>query len=107
MNWIGLGGGIVPGSILLGGEPTLEKVRFAANSLKLPYKTLYVSGEESQKQIKNACRKDTQRRIAYILTETRHKTSSNKSHSARNRNYNSIQTLHTDYIEPTPGSISN
>jgi DNA repair protein RadA/Sms len=49
-----LGGGIVPGSlILLGGEPGIGKSTLLLQiSLKLPYKTLYVSGEESQKQIK-------------------------------------------------------
>jgi DNA repair protein RadA/Sms len=45
-----LGGGIVPGSFFRrrtrNGKPLLQI------SLKLPYKTLYVSGEESQKQIK-------------------------------------------------------
>jgi DNA repair protein RadA/Sms len=45
-----LGGGIVPGSlILLGGEPGIGKSTLLLQiSLKLPYKTLYVSGEESQ-----------------------------------------------------------
>ena len=49
-----LGGGIVPGSlILLGGEPGIGKSTLLLQiSLRLPYKTLYVSGEESQKQIK-------------------------------------------------------
>ena len=49
-----LGGGSVPGSlILLGGEPGIGKSTLLLQiSLKLPYKTLYVSGEESQKQIK-------------------------------------------------------
>src|SRR5690606_4265933 len=49
-----LGGGIVPGSlILLGGEPGIGKSTLLLQiSLKLPYKTLYVSGEESQQQIK-------------------------------------------------------
>ncbi|OXE94979.1 DNA repair protein RadA, partial [Flavobacterium piscis] len=48
-----LGGGIVPGSLtLLGGEPGIGKSTLLLQiSLKLPYKTLYVSGEESQKQI--------------------------------------------------------
>ena len=48
-----LGGGIVPGSlILLGGEPGIGKSTLLLQiSLKLPYRTLYVSGEESQKQI--------------------------------------------------------
>ncbi|MGK0324486.1 MAG: DNA repair protein RadA/Sms, partial [Psychroserpens sp.] len=49
-----LGGGLVPGSLtLLGGEPGIGKSTLLLQiSLKLPYKTLYVSGEESQKQIK-------------------------------------------------------
>src|SRR5690606_22865628 len=49
-----LGGGIVPGSlILLGGEPGIGKSTLLLQiSLRLPFRTLYVSGEESQKQIK-------------------------------------------------------
>ena len=49
-----LGGGIVPGSmILLGGEPGIGKSTLLLQlSLKLPYKVLYVSGEKRQKQIK-------------------------------------------------------
>ncbi|MBT8261007.1 MAG: DNA repair protein RadA, partial [Bacteroidia bacterium] len=46
-----LGGGIVPGSLtLLGGEPGIGKSTLLLQiSLNLQYKTLYVSGEESQK----------------------------------------------------------
>jgi len=49
-----LGGGIVPGSlVLLGGEPGIGKSTLLLQiALKLSNKTLYVSGEESQKQIK-------------------------------------------------------
>ena len=49
-----LGGGIVSGSlILLGGEPGIGKSTLMLQlALKLSCKTLYVSGEESQKQIK-------------------------------------------------------
>ena len=49
-----LGGGIVPGCLtLLGGEPGIGKSTLLLQiALKLPYKILYVSGEESQKQIK-------------------------------------------------------
>src|SRR5690606_17745154 len=56
-----LGGGIVPGSmILLGGEPGIGKSTLLLQlSLKLPYRVLYVSGEESQKQIKMRDRKST------------------------------------------------
>ena len=51
-----LGGGMVQGSLtLLGGEPGIGKSTLLLQiALSLPYKTLYVSGEESQKQIKNA-----------------------------------------------------
>ena len=42
----------MPGSlILLGGEPGIEKHFNAANIFKLPFKTLYVSGEESQNKL--------------------------------------------------------
>ena len=49
-----LGGGIIPGSlILLGGEPGIGKSTLLLQiSVTLPYSTLYVSGEESQSQIK-------------------------------------------------------
>src|SRR5215217_6538426 len=69
-----LGGGIVPGSlILLGGEPGIGKSTLLLQiSLKLPYKTLYVSGEESQKQIKMRAERITPSSDnCYILTETK------------------------------------
>ena len=49
-----LGGGIVPGSItLLGGEPGIGKsTLFLQISLKINIRVLYVSGEESENQIK-------------------------------------------------------
>lgn len=69
-----LGGGIVPGSlILLGGEPGIGKSTLLLQiALKLQYKTLYVSGEESQKQIKmRAERINPSSNNCYILTETK------------------------------------
>ena len=106
-----LGGGIVPGSlILLGGEPGIGKSTLLLQiSLKLPYKTLYVSGEESQKQIKmRAERINPNSDNCYILTET--KTQNIFRHIVETQPdiviIDSIQTLHTDYIESTPGSIS-
>ena len=69
-----LGGGIVPGSlILLGGEPGIGKSTLLLQiSLSLPYKTLYVSGEESQKQIKMRAERITPNGDnCYILTETK------------------------------------
>ena len=68
-----LGGGMVPGSLtLLGGEPGIGKSTLLLQiALQLPYKTLYVSGEESQKQIKmRAERVDPDSQNCYILTET-------------------------------------
>ena len=69
-----LGGGLVPGSLtLLGGEPGIGKSTLLLQvSLKLPYKTLYVSGEESQKQIKMRAERITPNSDnCYILTETK------------------------------------
>jgi len=106
-----LGGGIVPGSLtLLGGEPGIGKSTLLLQiSLKLPYKTLYVSGEESQKQIKmRAERINPNSDNCYILTET--KTQNIFRHIVETEPdiviIDSIQTLHTDYIESTAGSIS-
>jgi DNA repair protein RadA/Sms len=106
-----LGGGIVPGSLtLLGGEPGIGKSTLLLQiSLQLPYKTLYVSGEESQKQIKmRAERINPNSDNCYILTET--KTQNIFRHIIETEPdiviIDSIQTLHTDYIESTAGSIS-
>jgi len=106
-----LGGGIVPGSLtLLGGEPGIGKSTLMLQiALQLPYKTLYVSGEESAQQIKmRAERIHPGSENCYILTET--KTQSIFSQIAELNPdivvIDSIQTLHTDYIESSPGSIS-
>lgn len=106
-----LGGGIVPGSlILLGGEPGIGKSTLLLQiSLKLPYKTLYVSGEESQKQIKmRAERITTGGDNCYILTETKTQNIFRQISEIEPDVViiDSIQTLHTDYIESSPGSIS-
>lgn len=106
-----LGGGIVPGSlILLGGEPGIGKSTLLLQiSLKLPYKTLYVSGEESQKQIKMRAERITpEGDNCYILTETKTQNIFKQIEelSPDVVIIDSIQTLHTDYIESSPGSIS-
>ncbi|WP_396144424.1 DNA repair protein RadA [Flavobacterium sp.] len=106
-----LGGGIVPGSLtLLGGEPGIGKSTLLLQiSLKLPYKTLYVSGEESQKQIKMRAERITPNGDnCYILTETKTQNIFQQIQEIEPEIViiDSIQTLHTDYIESTAGSIS-
>lgn len=106
-----LGGGIVPGSmILLGGEPGIGKSTLLLQvALKLPYKTLYVSGEESQKQIKmRAERIYPKETNCYILTETKTQNIFKQIEALEPDIVviDSIQTLHSDYIESSSGSIS-
>lgn len=106
-----LGGGIVPGSlVLLGGEPGIGKSTLLLQiSLKLPFKTLYVSGEESQKQIKmRAERIHPESEKCYILTETKTQNIFRQIQELEPDIViiDSIQTLHTDYIESSAGSIS-
>ncbi len=111
-----LGGGIVPGSlVLIGGEPGIGKstlllqTALALNSRKI----LYVSGEESEQQIKmRADRLSGERGVAsgelYVVSET-----------ATQRIFehidavgpdvviiDSIQTVSTEHIESSAGSIS-
>lgn len=106
-----LGGGLVAGSLtLLGGEPGIGKSTLLLQiALKLPYKTLYVSGEESQKQIKmRAERIQNISQDCYILTETRTQTIFKHIQDTEPDVViiDSIQTLHSDYMEASAGSIS-
>jgi DNA repair protein RadA/Sms len=106
-----LGGGIVPGSlILLGGEPGIGKSTLMLQvSLKLPYKTLYVSGEESQKQIKlRAERIQPLNDTCYILTETKTQNIFKQIEALQPDVVviDSIQTLQSDYLESSAGSVS-
>ncbi|TXK71529.1 DNA repair protein RadA [Mesonia sp. HuA40] len=106
-----LGGGLVPGSLtLLGGEPGIGKSTLLLQvSLQLPYKTLYVSGEESLQQIKmRAQRIGNDTKNCYILTETKtqHIFRQIEQLSPEILIIDSIQTLQTDYIDSSAGSIS-
>jgi len=106
-----LGGGLVPGSLtLLGGEPGIGKSTLMLQiALKLPFKTLYVSGEESQKQIKmRAERIDNTTDNCFVLTETNTQNIFKQIQEIEPEIViiDSIQTLHTDYIETSAGSIS-
>ncbi len=106
-----LGGGLVPGSLtLLGGEPGIGKSTLLLQiALKLPYKTLYVSGEECQKQIKmRAERINPLHNNCYVLTETKTQNIFKQIEALEPDIVviDSIQTLHSDYIESSSGSIS-
>lgn len=106
-----LGGGLVPGSLtLLGGEPGIGKSTLLLQiALLLPFRTLYVSGEESQKQIKMRADRITQREDnCYILTETKTQQIFRQVAELEPEILiiDSIQTLHTDHIDSSPGSIS-
>lgn len=106
-----LGGGLVPGSlVLLGGEPGIGKSTLLLQiALRLPYNTLYVSGEESLKQIKmRADRIHPNNTSCFILTETKTQQIFQQiaAISPDIVVIDSIQTLHTDYIESSAGSIS-
>ena len=107
-----LGGGIVPGSIVLvAGEPGIGKsTLFLQDALLLKnVKTLYVSGEESEQQIKmRADRLGISNENFYILTETNTQIifKEVKKLQPGLLIIDSIQTLHTPYVESAPGSIS-
>lgn len=106
-----LGGGLVPGSLtLLGGEPGIGKSTLLLQiSLNLKQKTLYVSGEESEQQIKmRAERINPNPANCYILTETKTQNIFKQIETLQPEIViiDSIQTLHSDYIESSAGSIS-
>ncbi len=109
-----VGGGVVPGcSLLIGGDPGIGKstllLQLAGNFAQLGIKTLYVTGEESQNQIKIradrlginsdlidvACLIDTEEIIAAL----------NKD-SFKFLIIDSIQTLKTPYLESSSGTVS-
>ncbi len=107
-----LGGGLVPGSlILLGGEPGIGKstlalqLALALNELK----TLYISGEESPQQIKlRADRLGMSNDNCFILSETLVESIiiQIQNISPDLIIIDSVQTLQTDEIESSPGSVS-
>lgn len=108
-----LGGGIVPGSIvLIGGEPGIGKstllLQLALNLKNL--KILYISGEESEQQIKmRAMRMQTaEPSNCFILTETSTQNIFKQIESLEPQLVivDSIQTLYSSHIESTPGSVS-
>ncbi|MET3503771.1 DNA repair protein RadA/Sms [Mucilaginibacter rubeus] len=112
-----LGGGIVPGSlVLIGGEPGIGKSTLMLQlALNMPnQKVLYVSGEESERQIKMRAERLASPEGgvigegAYILTETSTQNIFKQIESLEPDMVviDSIQTLHSAHIESTPGSVS-
>jgi DNA repair protein RadA/Sms len=106
-----LGGGLVKGSVtLLGGEPGIGKSTLILQiSLAIPDKVLYVSGEESQSQIKmRAERIQKNASNCLILTETNTQQIFKNIEKIQPQILviDSIQTLHTNAIDASPGSIS-
>src|SRR5690606_24134696 len=107
-----LGGGIVPGSlILIGGEPGIGKSTLMLQvALMLKGTTvLYVSGEESESQIKmRADRMHLKSDNCYILSETNTQLIFQQIEALEPHLLvlDSIQTLHSKHVESTAGSVS-
>lgn len=107
-----LGGGLVPGSLILfGGEPGIGKstllLQLAVSTPGL--KVLYVSGEESDQQIKmRAERIGIINEACFILTETNVQNIFKQAEQTQPQLLviDSIQTLYSSQIESSPGSIS-
>jgi len=107
-----LGGGLVPGSmVLVGGEPGIGKSTLMLQiALQMRgARVLYVTGEESAQQIRmRADRIGVKNDECYIMTET---STSNILRQLEEIEpqlavIDSIQTLSTDIIDSSPGSIS-
>src|SRR5689334_9758069 len=107
-----LGGGIVPGSIvLIAGEPGIGKsTLFLQNGLSLKDITvLYISGEESEQQIKmRADRLKLKSENFYLLTETSTQTIFQEIKKLKPHLVivDSIQTIQSSLIDSSAGSIS-
>ena len=106
-----LGGGVVPGSlVLIGGEPGIGKSTLLLQiSLEIKNKVLYVTGEESQQQIRRrANRINNDSKQCFILNETNVETIISNINTIKPELViiDSIQTLQTDIIDSSPGSVS-
>ena len=107
-----LGGGLVPGSVILvGGEPGIGKstlalqLALAENGLR----TLYVSGEESAEQIKmRAERLGIHNGECVIYTETLLENIVAQCEAIKPDMVvvDSIQTIYTDLVDASAGSVS-
>jgi len=110
-----LGGGIVPGSVvLIGGDPGIGKSTLLlqlATEIARRERVLYVSGEESERQIKSRAlrlRADPLPEELYVLTETDLEMVLGQVDQLRPSLVviDSIQTMHLPELESSAGSIS-
>ncbi len=107
-----LGGGLVKGSlVLIGGEPGIGKSTLVLQTiLKLRgVKTLYVSGEESSRQLKlRADRMEHENPDCFILCETNLEQVFVQAQNIQPELLviDSIQTMFTEQVESSPGSVS-
>ncbi len=108
-----LGGGLVKGSIvLLGGEPGIGKSTLALQTiLKMPEeKVLYVSGEESARQIKLRAQRlkgeDTENCLILCDTSLENIFANIKEMVPDIVVIDSIQTISTDTVDSSPGSVT-
>jgi DNA repair protein RadA/Sms len=108
-----LGGGIVPGSlVLVGGEPGIGKstllLQCAARLEAAGVRTLYVSGEESVDQVRlRAERIDEDAGPVHLLPEVRVASILGRADTAQAQVIfvDSIQTTYTDELEGAPGNV--
>ncbi len=107
-----LGGGVVPGSLVLfAGEPGIGKSTLMLQvALQMaPMKVLYISGEESEQQIKlRAERIAYKNNELYVLTETATQNIFAQLGELQPDLVivDSIQTLYSNHIDSSPGSVS-
>ena len=106
-----LGGGVVPGGVvLLGGEPGIGKSTLLLQiALQINNKVLYISGEESQQQIKSrAKRMGLNEESCYVLCETNIQLIFLQIQSLTPDIIivDSIQTLHDSDVDNAAGSIT-
>lgn len=109
-----LGGGVVHGSVvLIGGDPGIGKSTLMLQALQKLSDTvnpvLYVSGEESQRQVRlRADRLDAVADELYLLCETNLEAIFDQVEQLKPKAVvlDSIQTIYLPTIESAPGSVS-
>lgn len=109
-----LGGGIVPGSlVLIGGDPGIGKstllLQVSAQLAEKQHPVLYISGEESSRQTKmRADRLRIQSDLLYVLAETNLHDIENQIQKIKPSFVviDSIQTIYREEVTSAPGSVS-